>query len=427
MTQSTFADIAREIRKTITQHDEYIKKCLCFGAGEWVLSPLARAAMSSLFYGRACGGERSVENPFKPLNRTGTVYMEEIDSIAVSLLQKLFDARFIEYRCATVTTANNVTLSAISEPQETILALAPPIGHRDWATVDGFPGHRDQKIINMPFDEYLNVDVDAYADLMERFRPKAIVVGSAVTLFPYPIGAMKEIADEIGAKIMCDGAYLLGPVAGRLFPNPLNEGASVVTGSTCKTLCGPKAGLILYNDPVLHKKIRSVIGAYVGGYNHARIAAMAITIAEISEFGRDFFTQTQVNAKTLAQALDSEGFDIVAKKKGYTSSNMIAMNASGLGGGNIVARELEKVNILCDMVKLGRQEGYDGITLGLSVVTRLGMKEKEMNEIAEFIRRTIIDKENPEKIKSQVEFLRSSFDKVHYCFSQSINDKYLKM
>jgi len=228
---------------------------------------------------------------------------------------------------------------------------------------------------------------------------------------------MREIADEVGAKIMYDGAHVLGLIAGGEFQDPLSEGAFVLTGSTTKTLSCSLGGLILYNDPSLDKRIHEImdVSAYVAGYNAARVAHLAVALAEYVEFGREFYVQVVKNAQALGKALDEEGFNVVGKVKGYTKSHMVLVDVSRIGGGMPVSKTLDKINIISSPVTL--YNTGDGVRLGTAPVTRYGMRESEMTTIAKFIRRAVRDKEDPEMLIRDVADFRKPFSRVHYCFS----------
>ncbi len=173
--------------------------------------------MSSYLYGRANSG-----NPFKARTHTGSKPIDDIDSLAIELLKRMFEAEFVEYRCLSVTSANSIALRVLTEPNDVQLALAYPRGHSDHREM-GSGGHRGLKVFDIPFNDEFNIEIDAFTNLVRHHKPKVVVVGSAVLLFPYPFKAMKEIIDETRAKILFDGAYALGPVAGGLFEDPLSQ------------------------------------------------------------------------------------------------------------------------------------------------------------------------------------------------------------
>lgn len=195
-----------------------------------------------------------------------------------------------------------------------------------------------------------------------------------------------------------------------------------MTASTYKTLGGPPGGLILSNDDDIAKRIdAATFPGATASIHYNRIAAIAVTLAELLKFGAEYAKQTVRNAKELAGSLDDQGFDVLARDFGYTESHQVAVDVSGLGGGKTASFRLENANIICNSNllpgdRLDMVWNPSGLRLGVQEVTRLGMKEKDMCEIAGFMRRVLIDKEKLERVSQEVEQFRSKYSRVHYCF-----------
>jgi len=141
------------------------------------------------------------------------------------------------------------------------------------------------------------------------------------------------------------------------------------------------------------------------------------------EFGKEYVPQIIRNSKALGQALYERGFDVLAEHKGFSESHVVLVDITRYGDGGMIEEELEKANIILNRnllpwdIKAGRHFMHPGgIRLGTSELTRLGMREKEMESIAEFMKRAVIDKESPEKVREDVVEFRKDFQKVQYCF-----------
>jgi glycine hydroxymethyltransferase len=153
------------------------------------------------------------------------------------------------------------------------------------------------------------------------------------------------------------------------------------------------------------------------------------------EFGNEYAAQVVKNAKALAQALYERGFNVLAEHKGFTQSHVILIDIVKYGDGGTIEETLEKANIIINRnllpydIKEGRHFMHPGgIRMGVSEVTRLGMKESEMVEIAEFVKRVVINKEPLEKVRVDVAQFRKNYQKVHYCFEDTTEAyKYLKI
>jgi glycine hydroxymethyltransferase len=144
------------------------------------------------------------------------------------------------------------------------------------------------------------------------------------------------------------------------------------------------------------------------------------------EFGRDYAAQVVRNAKALAQALYERGFNVLAEHKGFTQSHVILIDIVKLGDGGTIEETLEKANIIINRnllpwdIKEGRHFMHPGgIRMGVSEVTRLGMKESEMTEIAELVKRVITEKEPLERVRADAAAFRKDYQKVHYCFENA--------
>jgi glycine hydroxymethyltransferase len=153
------------------------------------------------------------------------------------------------------------------------------------------------------------------------------------------------------------------------------------------------------------------------------------------EFGKEYTRQIVKNAKALGQALHERGFNVLAEHKGFTQSHVILIDITKHGDGGTIEETLEKANIIINRnllpwdIKEGRHFMHPGgIRLGVSEVTRLGMREAEMAEIAGFIKRVVIDKEPLEKVQADVAAFRKEYQKVHYCFENATEAyKYMKI
>jgi len=139
----------------------------------------------------------------------------------------------------------------------------------------------------------------------------------------------------------------------------------------------------------------------------------------MKKFGKDYCGQIIKNAKNLAKELSDLGFDVLGENKGFTNTHQILVDVRNAGGGDMIAKLCEDTNIILNKnVLLGDVvdvKNPNGLRIGVQEMTRFGMKEKEMKEIAKLMKRLILDKESPEKIRKEVIKFRRSFQKVGYC------------
>jgi glycine hydroxymethyltransferase len=162
-------------------------------------------------------------------------------------------------------------------------------------------------------------------------------------------------------------------------------------------------------------------GAFPGSSsNHhlETLAQMAICTYEMMEYSESYADATIENARSLAAALDKFGFDVEGEEFGYTESHQVAVNVSKFGGGEKVSKTLEINDIILNMNMLPHEplrnhDHPDGIRIGAQEMTRFGLGAEEMQQVAELIKRCIIDKQS---IKDEVNEFRSHFQQVHYSY-----------
>ena len=157
------------------------------------------------------------------------------------------------------------------------------------------------------------------------------------------------------------------------------------------------------------------------------MAGKAVAFAEALEFGKDYARQVIKNAKTLAESLSGYGFKVLGESRGFTKSHQIAVNVLDYSDGGKVEADLEKANIIVNRqlipgdIKAGRNYFHPGgIRLGVSEITRLGMKQSDMKEVASYIKQVVIDQKDPKKLKPKVKSFRKDFQKVHFCFDKKL-------
>jgi glycine hydroxymethyltransferase len=273
-------------------------------------------------------------------------------------------------------------------------------------------------VIYHPFDEEeMNIEVNAMIEMIHREKPRLILFGASLFLFPHPVKEAVEAAEDVGAKIIYDASHVLGLIAGGLFQDPLREGADVITSSTHKTFPGPQGGIIICKPDIAEEIDAAVFPGTVSNHHLHHLAGLAITLAEMIEFGESYARQIVSNAKVLASELHEGGLNVLCEKKGFTESHQVVLDVSD---GSSVAEELERANIITNKMLLPhdsvrRSINPSGLRLGVQELTRIGMKESEMIEIADLIKRVVIDGET-EEVKREVTSLKENYQDVHYCF-----------
>jgi glycine hydroxymethyltransferase len=274
----------------------------------------------------------------------------------------------------------------------------------------------------------MNIDVDKTKQRVEKLgkdgkRPKLATFGGSLFLFPHPVKELAEYFHGIGTIVAYDAAHVSGLIAGGQFQDPLREGADVMMMSTHKTLFGPQGGTVVSWEKYAEQIKKATFPSNTSNHHLHTVAGKAVAFAEMLEFGREYTSEIVANAQALGQALYERGLNTLAESKGFTKSHQLAVDTTKYGLGGDIERALEKANIIVnrqllpgDIQANRHYQNPGGIRLGVSEITRLGMKRSQMTEIAEFIKRVVVDKEPPEQVKADVAMFRKDFQRVHYAF-----------
>ena len=401
----------REIDNLLKKHLTYRESCLNLIASENFASEFVRGHMTSDLSNRYGCYETG-----NPQNReyTGNRYIHEFEMQTQALTCDIFKAKYADLRPISGHLAGIAVTLAVLDVNDLVIEVSL----RDWG--HGLVGPMCQinhlgktvRVEYMPFDTDGAVDLDGLEAQVRELRPKLVIFGGSGTLFPEPIRKFRRVADELGIFVAYDAAHVTGLIAGGVMPNPLDEGADVMFGSTHKSFPGPQGGFVVSNRADLMEKIGKTISpSLVTSHHIHRLPAFAASILEMQAFGKEYSEQIVKNTKALSKALDSHEFKVRGKRRGYSETHIVLLEIDGEG--QSVAKRLEAANILCSDDFSG--ESAD-VRLGTQEVTRRGMKEKEMEDIALLIKRVMIDGEDPEAIRRDVGDLSRNFNGIEYCF-----------
>jgi glycine hydroxymethyltransferase len=365
---------------------------------ENITSPMVRSLLSSDL------GQRYTSRDHFYM---GTRFIDEIEQHGEKLAREVFHSQTADLRPLSGHIADLIFLACFTRPQDTFLCVSADDGGYPGIWKSGLPSLLRLRVASFPFSkEKMNIVQNKASDLMLKVKPKVIIFGASLFLFPHPVRELVKVAREIDALVAFDGSHVLGLIAGGQFQDPLREGASVLFGSTHKSFFGPQGGIILADKEHGEIMKQRIHPTFVDNAHWNRIAALTLALAEIEEFGRTYASQVVKNAQTLAKALAESNFPVMCSDLGFTKSHQVILDYGGYTKGRVVAQKLEKANIIADC----------RVRLGTSEVTRRGMKDKEMLKIAEFIERVVKDGEKPQKVRPEVAKFVSEFQKIQYCF-----------
>ena len=428
-----------KVFSSLEKHHNWFENSIPLIASENIPSPAVREAVMSDFgnrYAEGWPGERVY---------AGCTHIDEVEIQCMELAKRLFDAEFADVRAVSGVVANLAIYSSYSNPGDVMMASSIPAGghishgKKEHSGTAGLVHGLDIEFF--AFDpEEMTLDVDKtkakVEDLKNQGRlPKIAMFGGSVFLFPHPV---KELADFLKGHDMhinYDAAHVAGLIAGGKFQDPLREGTDTMTMSTHKTLFGPQGGLVLGFDRHEESIKKAMFPGLTSSHHIHHMAGKAVAFAEALEFGKDYAAQTINNAKALAAELNNVGFKVLGEKRGYTESHQTVVNVLDYGDGGTIEADLEKANIIVNRqlipgdLKANRHYMHPGgIRLGTSEITRLGMKESEMKEIASMIKDVVIDKKEPSEMTGKIAEFRKAYQKTEYCFDNKLGAyEYVKL
>ena len=410
---------ADKVVEAIGASGRHYRDSLPMIASENILSPMVRRACDSDLHGRYAEGL-----PGKRYYQ-GCDDFDTIEEIGIDSAKRVFNCRFANIQSTSGTNSNIGSLKSLAKPGDKITAVSTADGGHISHARMGAVGLRGLDLVTYPWDEErMEPDIDAAASLIRKEEPKIALFGQSVFLFPTPLEELSQAAHEVGATVMYDAAHVMGLVAGGQFQDPLREGADVMTGSSHKTFPGPQGGFVLSDseDEKLHRRLNSgIFPGVCSSYHLHHVAGKTIALSEFEEFGQSYAEDIVSNAQALGGALSAEGFDVIAEERGFTSSHQVVTRHGEIdsGAGRDAAATLEEAGIITNMNMLPgdtKALAPSGLRLGTPELTRLGMGADEMQDVARFFARALIQEEDTSSVKSDVREFKSEFQTVQYCF-----------
>lgn len=410
----------------LKDHHDWMKGTINLIASENVPSPAVREALVTDF------GNRYAEGPPGERVYAGCKFIDELELLAVDLAKQLFDADHANVQPVSGVLANLATYTALTEPGDLMMCLSITCGGHISMGKKKFGGTAGAvhglKIEYFPFDEEkMNIDVDEAQKKIAEVEPDLLLFGASVFPFPHPVKELADVAKEHGARVVYDAAHVAGLIGGNQFQDPLREGAEIITCSTHKTLPGPQHGMILCEEELKEDIDHSVFPGVVSNHHLHNVAGVAVALAEALKFGQDYANQVVKNARALGKALYDRGFDVLCPDLDFSSSHTILVDITQYGMGRDLEEKLEEADIILNRnllpwdIREGRHyKNPGGIRLGTSEVTRLGMKEEGMGRIAEFIKRVVIDEEEPERVAEEVREFAQGYQDIHFSFESAV-------
>lgn len=361
-------------------------------ASENIVSPTVLYAMGSVLTNKYAEGYPSKRY------YGGCENVDVVENIAIERVKKLFGCEYANVQPHSGAQANMAVFFAMLNPGDTYMGMSLDAGgHLSHGSPVNFSG----KYFNcVPYgvDENGYIDYDNILELAKQHKPKLIIAGASAYPRIIDFKKFREIADEVGAYLMVDMAHIAGLVATGLHPSPFPY-ADVVTTTTHKTLRGPRGGVILSNNEINEKFNfnKAIFPGTQGGPLEHVIAGKAVAFKEaLDPSFKEYQAQIVKNCKALAEALRNKGFNMVT---GGTDNHLLLLDLTNF---DITGKELQT---RCDNVYITLNKNAipndprspfvtSGVRIGTAAITSRGMKEEDMEIIADLIYQTVTDYEN---------------------------------
>lgn len=328
----------------------------------------------------------------------GTKYADQVEQLAVELAKKVFHAKYADVRALSGHTCSLILFMSLLNPGDKVVTCPPKYGGYPGSSELGLGPLLSLKNLYFPYDPVtMNILPAQTRQFIAHESPRLTVFGSSFIPFPYEIRS--SLPEDYRGVVAYDGSHVMGLIAGGAFQSPLAEGCSILMGSTHKTFFGPQGGLILSNDHEIFSKLNTkIFPGIVDNVHLNRVASLCYALIELLKFGREYARQVVRNSQALARSLDEIGVRVKCRPQDYTKSHQVLLDYDERES-VAIADQLESVDVIADA----------GIRLGTSEVTRRGMKENEMENIAQIIADKISEKKSDEEIAQRVHGLVKQF------------------
>ncbi len=379
----------QNILPQLTQLDPQLAECLRLEderqqtnlemiASESVQTPMALELAGSIFNNKTAVGRPGKQRLM------GSQYIDMLERLAAERACKVFGADHANMTPYSGSVANYCAYSAVLQLGDRVLAMDPSAGAHQ---THGAPANISARLYEFSYfgldPQTMLIDYEEAERLAAQMKPKLMVVGSAAYSRDIDYARLADIAHQNGALLMTDIAHFSGLVAAGMAPNPVPH-ADIVTASTTKTMCGPHSGFIMCKKELAQAIDDSVYPGNISSLHLQTIAAMAYAMqnSQTPEF-KALMQQVVKNARYLCEALKKRGFEIVT---GGTDCHMFVADLRPFGSDCVqIAQVMQDVGITVNTKGIPHDPSPKpgGLRAGTTVLTQRGMKEAEMEKVAD--------------------------------------------
>jgi glycine/serine hydroxymethyltransferase len=377
------------------------------------MSDTARAFMSSKLADRYyLGGGEDGMIDLEPFTALGFPGIEALVTAAETATKDMLGAAEVNLNCLSGVHAMMCAILSTTEPGDTVMTVHHD--HGGHFATEGILKRIGRKHVSTSYDfDTLSFDAEGIAKTFKESGAKAFYMDVSYYLNPHNLHDIRAALGE-EAVIIYDASHTMGLIMGQQFQQPLKEGANVICANTHKTLPGPQKGMIAFRDKDLGQKANDIINSCLFSSPHTvSMIALATTILEIKEFGKEYARQIIANSNALGEALVKRGYKMRKANTGrYSENHQVHLIMEGRGDYRELYKKLMANSITTAFDHPDILGGGLFIRLGTQEITRRGMKEKDMEKIAGFLDRTF----KGERLQAEVEAFVDQYRRAHYSF-----------
>jgi glycine hydroxymethyltransferase len=398
------------ILSLVARHEERRAFSVNLVASENVLSPDAVSVLKSDLAHRYCippEGERPPEIWDYPNQKIVRLVHEETQRLA----QRLFGAQYADVRPLSGNNAAYIVLKSLVARGDTIFSVPADCGgHFASAAICR---HEGLQQVDLPYDRSAaRVDLLRLKELCRVHKPALVFLDASMILFPYPVAAIRETIGD-SAILSYDASHTFGLIGGGRFQKPLIEGADVLHGSTHKSLFGPQKAMILFRrESALAARVRDMIApTSISNIHPHHVAALGVALEELERWGGSYADQVVANAQALGTVLFECGLDVCFPERMFTLCHQLVVAMPSREAAARGAEAVESANLHVNMVRVPYRPNTFGFRLGVSEITRRGMKERDMELLGRLFCRALREERG---VGAEVAAFSARFDTLHY-------------
>ena len=375
----------------------------------------------------ACNAEElgmmPVIGPWQDKQQPNVGRLAEIEVAAARLLCGIFGGDFAEARFPSCSQANLAVFIALLEAGDRVICLHGNDGGHPSQNADGVLAHLAVELHAAPFDAGRQcVDDAALAQLTEKMRPKLIMLGPSTILRPSVLTRTAQVAAGMGAVLVVDVSHVAGLIAGGAYPNPLDGGADLITGSSYKTLGCPPAGFVVGRGRKFEAALKQAASPkLLSNYDAGRLARFTAALARSRSSFVPYARAIAANTEALRSALRAHKVALLVPEDGMFGTHQILLTARSQEDAARIVAELQNSGITTSLCAVPGRWGSWAIRLGTQLVTRRGMGIDEMQRIASIIA-AVLRSNRSISLRDEVTELTGQFRTLLFCGGTPQND-----